>query len=138
MTDNIEKDNSIKTNMQYSKDDILQILKKENPLENNEEKYSQIILVVELKKIDNTFGIIKGEYFQGDKLENKFSIMLPLTTSSESIWRTLNIKESTFYGFTLDSRTMKLPERVMDIINRSFDGATIQDFIPGCGKRSEQ
>ena len=93
----------------------------------------------ELKKINSNLGIIKGEYYQDDKLENRGSLMLPLNFSDKNtIWTNLNVSETAFYGFTLDSREMKIPEKILAFFTRSFDGATIQDFIPfGGGKKIE-
>ena len=123
----------------FSKEEILTLLKEENPLLDGEEKYSQLILLLELKKIHSNLGIIKGEYYQDDKLENKGSLLLPLNSSdSNTIWT--NIKEggNCFYGFTLDSREMKIPEKIKSFFSRSFEGATIQDFIPFTGGKKTE
>ena len=50
-----------------SKKEILHFLKEENPLIEGNEKYSQLILVLETKKIQSNLGIIKGEYYQDGK-----------------------------------------------------------------------
>lgn len=121
-----------------SKNEILHFLKEENPLIEGNEKYSQLILVLETKKIRSNLGIIKGEYYNDDKLEYRGSLLLPISFSNQNdIWEELKENESAFYGFTLDSREMKIPEKCMAFFNRSFEGATIQDFIPfGGGKRN--
>ena len=136
MDSEIERTGIIQT---HSKEEILELLKKENPLIQGSEKYSQLILILEFKKINSSLGIIKGEYYQDDKLENRGSLMLPLYFSGQNtIWTNLNENETAFYGFTLDSREMKIPEKILAFFSRSFDGATIQDFIPfGGGKNIE-
>jgi len=64
--------------------------------------------------------------------------MLPLYFSGQNtIWTNLNENETAFYGFTLDSREMKIPEKILSFFSRSFDGATIQDFIPFGGGKIE-
>lgn len=122
-----------------SKEEILKYLKEENPLIQGKEKYSQLILVLEIKKLRLNLGIIKGEYYQDEKLENKGSLLLPLNLSNQNnIWANLKEGESAFYGFTLDSREMKIPEKIMVFFNRSFEGATIQDFIPFSGGKKNE
>lgn len=122
-----------------SKEEILELLREENPLIQGDENYSQLIIVLETKKLRMNLGIIKGEYYQDGKLENRGSVLLPIDSSNKNtIWVNLKAGESAFYGFTLDSREMKIPEKIMDFLSRSFDGAMIQDFIPFVGgKRSE-
>jgi hypothetical protein len=122
-----------------SKEEIIELLKEENPLIQENEKYSQLILVLETKKLQSNLGIIKGEYYQDYKLEYRGSLLVPLNfIDQKSIWANLKESESAFYGFTLDSREMKIPEKIMAFFNRSFADATIQDFIPfGGGKRPE-
>ena len=122
----------------YSKEEILELLKEENPLIQEDENYSQLIVVLETKKLRINLGIIKGEYYKDGKLENRGSLLLPIDSSKKnSVWVNLKEGESAFYGFTIDSREMKIPEKIKDFFNRSFDGAIIQDFIPFGGKRIE-
>jgi len=118
----------------HSKEEIIEILKSENPIIQGSEKYSQLILVLEIKKLNSNLGIIKGEYYQDNKLENRGSLMLPLHFSNQNtIWANINEGETAFYGFTLDSREMKIPEKILAFFSRSFDGATLQEFIPFVG-----
>jgi len=117
------------------KEDVLKILKEENmPFE--DQKYNQLILLLEFKKIEKNVGIIKGEYYQKDKLEYRGSLLLPLTNkneASQSIFDSLDINESRFFGFTLDSREPNLSEKAINFFKRSFEDATIQNFIPFVG-----
>lgn len=139
MNDEIDiSDDNTEIVQKLSKNEILHFLKEENPLIEGNEKYSQLILVLETKKIQSNLGIIKGEYYNDDKLEYRGSLLLPISFSDQNnIWDELKENESTFYGFTLDSREMKIPEKCMAFFSRSFEGATIQDFIPfGGGKRN--
>ncbi len=123
----------------YSKEEILELLKEENPLIQGDENYSQLIVVLETKKLRINLGIIKGEYYQDGKLENRGSLLLPIDSSnSNTIWVNLKEGEIAFYGFTLDSREMKIPEKIKDFFSRSFDGAIIQDFIPLVGRKQNE
>lgn len=123
----------------YSKKDILSLLKEENPLIKGKEKYSQLILVFETKKINYNLGILKGEYYQDGKLEFRGSLLLPLNSSDQnSVWTKLKDGESTFYGITLDSREMKITEKIMDFVSRSFEESTISDFIPFVGRGKKE
>ena len=123
----------------YSKEEILELLKEENPLIQEDENYSQLIVVLETKKLRINLGIIKGEYYMDGKLENRGSLLLPIDSSNKNtIWVNLKEGESAFYGFTLDSREMKIPEKIKDFFSRSFDGAIIQDFIPFVGRKQNE
>lgn len=139
MSEDIQNENDSFTSIpQLSKEEVLNILKDENPIAANKDKYSQLILIVETKKVKDNLGIIKGEYYVNGTLDYKGSSLFPLfNISNQSVWNQLKIGENAYYGFTFDSREMKIPEKVIGFFNRSFEGATIQDFIPGCGKRSE-
>ena len=124
----------------HSKEEIIEILKKENPPIEGKEKYAQLIIVVEFKKIHPDLGIIKGEYYEFDKLEYRGSLLLPLPRqiSPTDIWSVIEVGKSKFCGFTLDSREMKAHEKLFDFFKRSFEDATLQDFIPGTrGKANE-
>ena len=91
-------------------------------------------MVLEIKKINSNIGIIKGNYYRDDKLENRGSCLLPLDfVNQNDIWKNINEGETAFYGFTFDSREMKIPEKILAFFSRSFEGATIQEFIPFVG-----
>ncbi len=123
----------------HSKEVILELLKEENPLFQVDDDYSQLIVVLETKKLRINLGIIKGEYYQDGKLENRGSLLLPIDSSNKNtIWVNLKEGESAFYGFTLDSREMKIPEKIKDFFSRSFDRAIIQDFIPSAGRKQNE
>ena len=123
----------------YSKEEILKHLREENPLIQGKENYSQLIIVVETKKLRLNLGIIKGEFYQDGKLEYRGSLLLPIDSSiKNTVWANLKAGESAFYGFTLDLREMKIPEKIKDFFSRSFDGAVIQDFIPFIGGKKNE
>lgn len=127
----------------HSKDEFIKILKEESPPIEGEEKYAQIMVVVEIKKIRKDLGIIKGEYYESDKLEYRASFLVPLVPLSKqpsdkpSVWDDLNEGENKFYGFTFDSREMKVIEKIHAFFKRSLEGASIQDFIPGARRKEE-
>lgn len=122
------------------KNDVLRILKEENPPIEGKDNYAQLIVVIECKKTNTKSGIIKVEYYQGEKLEYRGSALLPLSSTSNqgNTWEDLKNNESSFFGFTLDSREPKVHEKVWEFVNRSFDGAVIQDFIPFSGGGSRK
>ncbi len=126
------KEEAVEVVQALKKSDVIKILKEENPPIEGKDDYSQLMIVVEFKKSEASIGLIKFDYYNGEKLENRGSLMLPLAQSStqDDVWTRLKEGQSSFFGFTLDSREAKIPEKVIDIINRSFDGAVIQDFIP--------
>ena len=138
-SENNDLEPSDKIVTKHSKEEIIELLKEENPIIQGQENYSQLMLVFEAKKLHSNLGVIKGEYYQNDKLENRGSLLLPLySTNQNTIWTNLKEGETAFYGFTFESREMKVHEKVAAFFSRSLEGATIQDFIPfGGGKKSE-
>ncbi len=87
----------------------------------------------------SNLGLIKGEYYQDGKLEYRGSLLLPLSSSDKNtIWTKIKEGESAFYGFTLDSREMKITEKINDFISRSFEESTIPDFIPFAGRGKKE
>ena len=124
----------------HSKEEIIKILKDENPSIEGKEKYAQLIIVVELKKIQPDLGIIKGEYYDSDVLEYRGSLLVPLSQlmPQPSVWGDIEEGKSKFYGFTLDEREMKAHEKFLDFLRRSFEDATLQDFIPFAGGRTKE
>jgi len=114
-----------------SKDEIIEILKEENPI--IEKGYSQVMLIFELKKIKDRIGIIKGEMYSNDMLEYRGSLLIPLNNmdaNQQSHWNSIETGQSMCYGFTLDSRDMCFTEKIGDFVSRSFAEGRIQDFIP--------
>lgn len=114
-----------------SKDEIIAILKEENPI--IEKGYSQVMLIFELKKINGGIGIIKGEMYTNDLLEYRGSLLIPLNnmdTNQQSHWNSIETGQSMCYGFTLDSREMCFTEKIADFVSRSFTEGKIQEFIP--------
>jgi len=124
----------------HSKEEIIKILKEENPPIKGVEKYTQIMGVFEFRKVQKDLGIIKGEYYESDKPEYRGSLLVPLSkrpSDQPSIWDDLNEGKNKFYGFTLDSREMKVHEKFSAFLKRSFEDATIQDFIPFVGRKEK-
>jgi len=125
----------------HSKDEIIKILREENPPIKSKEKYNPLMLILELKKISSSIGIIKGEYYDGDNLEYRGSLLIPLGQPNQSKpteFDNIEIGKNKFYGFTLDSREKKLGEKVGDFFRRSFEDSTIQDFIPFAPRRRNE
>ena len=117
-----------------TKEEIIKILREENPPIDNKQKYKQLIFVLELKKIKDSIGILKGEYYEDDVLGYRGSLLIPLgkpNPNQQNHFDEMNTGENRFYGFTLDSRESKFPEQFVGFFKRSFQGTSIQDFIPG-------
>jgi len=121
-----------------TKGEVLQVLKRENPPINAKEKYSQLFVVVELKRISRSLGMIQGEYHQDGKLEYRGSLMVPINDLGQpSCWTKLEENQSISYGLSLDSREQKVHEKILGFFKNSFDNAQIQDFIPGLCRKAE-
>lgn len=124
----------------FSKDEIIKILEEENPPIENGQNYNQLMLIWELKKIKENIGLLKGEVYMTNKLEYRGSLLIPLGMSNQkqaTHFDEMKEGEYKFYGFTLDSREPKLPEKVINFIKRSFEDSTIQDFIPFVGSKNK-
>ncbi len=125
----------------HSKEKIIKILKKENPEIKGKDKYSELIIVLEVKRLNEETGILKGEYYDSDKLEFRGSPLLPIVDTDQSgkpsIWNGLKPNKSKFFGFTLDSKEAKAHEKIFDFFRRSFEDSTIQDFIPFASRKQK-
>ena len=116
-----------------TKEEIMQILKEENPPVGEINQYNQLFLIIEFKKINERIGIIKGELYGNEQLEYRGSILLPLfktEADQQSTWNSIEVGKSIFYGMSFDTRELGLTEKVGDFIGRSFEEGKIQDFIP--------
>ena len=124
-----------------TKRELIKILKEENPPIKNGQKYRQIILILELKKVKKDLGIIKGEYYYGRFLEYRGSVLIPLgkpDPDKKIVFDDIKKGKSILYGVTIDTRKEKIPEQIFKFFKRSFQDASIQDFIPGLrGKNTE-
>ena len=121
-----------------TKEEIIQILKEENPPVDEINHYNQLFLIVEFKKINERIGIIKGEIFGNEQLEYRGSILLPLLkteANQQSNWNSIEVGKSIFYGMSFDARELGLTEKVGDFIGRSLEEGKVQDFIPFLGIR---
>jgi hypothetical protein len=121
-----------------TKNDIMQILKEENPPVDESKRYNQLFLIIEFKKISEKIGIIKGELYGNGQLEYRGSILIPLlrvVVDQQSIWNSIEAGKSIFYGISFDTRELGLTEKVSDFFGRSIEEGKIQDFIPFLGFR---
>lgn len=116
----------------------MQILKEENPPVDETNRYNQLFLIVEFKKINEKIGIIKGELYGNGQLEYRGSILIPLLmaeANQQSNWNTIDVGKSIFYGMSFDTRELCLTEKVSDFSGRSIEEGKIQDFIPFLGTK---
>jgi len=93
-----------------TKKEILEILNQENAPIDSEHIYSQLILILEIKKIKQNLGILKGEYYNGDKLEYRGSLLIPLDKpkfDQPNHFDEIKVGEYKFFGFTLDSQRLQ-------------------------------
>jgi hypothetical protein len=109
-----------------TKEEILRILKEENPkLEGN---YTQYILLIEYKKLDNELGIVKGELYKNDTIEYRAS-WLKINPRGDD-WDELNPGESKFHGVTFDTREEGFTELIGGFFKRTLKEGKLQDLIP--------
>jgi hypothetical protein len=132
-------DASTGTILYPSKEEIIQILREENPPIDRENKFNQLFLIVEFKKINSRIGIIKGELYINDILDYRGSFLVPLINDSintQNQWNSMEIGASIYYGLSFDSRELCLAEKIGEFFHRSFEEGRIQDFIPFIGMKS--
>lgn len=119
-----------------SKEDIIQILREENPPVDGEDKFNQFFLIVEFKKINARIGIIKGELYNNDQLDYRGSLLVPLShdnANQKDQWNLIEIGKSVYYGLSFDARELCLTEKIGEFVSRSIQDGKIQDFIPFIG-----
>lgn len=96
------------------------------------EGFNHYILVIEAKKFSEKYAIYKGEFYDSGDLKYRGSITLSIS-KKDSIFESLEVGESKFLGFTLDSREETAREVFIDFLKRSLKENTLRDFIPLTG-----
>lgn len=126
-----------------TKEEIIAILKAENPPIVSDKKYSQLFVILEFKKVSTSIGIIKGELYNNDEITYRGSFLMPLSNelsngdgeeNKSSVWKSLELGHSTFYGFSLDARELSITEKLGQMVSRSIEEGKIQEFIPSIFK----
>ena len=122
-----------------SKEEIIQILREENPPVDGEDRFNQLFLIIEFKKINARIGIIKGELYNNDQLDYRGSLLIPLSqdnVNQKNQWDSIEIGKSVYYGLSFDARELCLTEKIGEFFNRSIEEGRIEDFIPFTGLKS--
>jgi len=109
-----------------TKEDVLRILKEENP--QIDKNYTQYMLIIEYKRLNENTGIIKGELYKNDVIELRGSILIPNPIGDP--WENLKPGESQFRGFTLDTKEESFGELIAGFFKRTLKEGKLQDFIP--------
>ncbi|WP_321504308.1 hypothetical protein [uncultured Methanoregula sp.] len=135
-----DKSNNLPSHPQnHSKKEIIAILREENPPIDGDDRFSQLFLIVEYKKINANMGIIKGELYNNDQLDYRGSLLIPILNNTpdqpNNNWASLEIGKSMFYGISFDARELCLTERIGEFIHRSIDEGKLQDFLPFTGSK---
>jgi len=111
---------------------VLELL--ENERERAEgEKLEEHNVVVEFKKIEGGYGVIKGFVYRREKdswkLVFRGALLLPINPE-EGIWKDLKEGESKYWGIVFDTESKTLGELIKDFIARSLKEGKLQDFVP--------
>ena len=128
--DELENSTSI---IHPSKEEIIKILRDENPPIEGEDRFNQLFLIIEFKKINAHIGIIKGEFYDNDHLDYRGSLLVPLSqgnSNQKNQWDSIEIGRSVYYGIAFDARELCFTEKIREFFNRSIEEGRIQDFIP--------
>ena len=121
-----------------TKNELIQILREENPPVDDDNRFNQLFLIVEYKKINLRIGIIKGELYNNDQLDYRGSLLLPLMrsdTDQKNQWDSIEIGKSVYYGLSFDARELCITEKIGEFLHRSIDEGKLQDFIPFTGAK---
>lgn len=116
-----------------TKKELIKILKKEQQGLKN---YAGIIIVLEQKRISEELGILKAEYYDGNKIEYTGGITVSLGKSGESEpsnnispWDKLKPGQSEYIGIYLQARGKSVAEKIGQFIKRSIEESKLQDVI---------
>jgi hypothetical protein len=121
-----------------TKNEIIQILMEENPPVDGDNRFNQLFLIVEFKKINPRVGIIKGELYNNDQLDYRGSLLIPLMkndTDQKNQWDSIEVGNSVYYGVSFDARELCMTEKIGEFLHRSIDEGKLQDFIPFIGSK---
>lgn len=121
-----------------TKNEIIQILMEENPPVDGDNRFNQLFLIVEFKKINPRVGIIKGELYNNDQLDYRGSLLIPLMkndTDQKNQWDSIEVGNSVYYGVSFDARELCMTEKIGEFLHRSIDEGKLQDFIPFIGAK---
>lgn len=121
-----------------TKNEIIQILMEENPPVDGDNRFNQLFLIVEFKKINLGVGIIKGELYNNDQLDYRGSLLIPLMkndTDQKNQWDSIEVGNSVYYGVSFDARELCMTEKIGEFLHRSIDEGKLQDFIPFIGSK---
>ncbi len=128
------------TGPQQSKEEVLDLIRKENPPISEDKKYKKIILLLEIKKASPKYLLIRGEYYEKDKIESAGSMVVPITQANQRATETtssLQDGQSIFFGFSLDSKVLGFTHVLKMFVKRSFETSSILDFLPW-GKKGKE
>lgn len=99
--------------------------------------FKDALLVVELELLQDTTGIIRGEFIEEGEKEATGSVVVPLKGDEKpDAWKNMEIEEQKAYGFLLNSRKETWSEKFANFFQRSVDDGQLQDFVPGTGLSS--
>jgi hypothetical protein len=111
-----------------TKQDLLNAIAREGKVKG---KHDKTVIIVELKKVSSILGMIKGEMYKNKKIDLAGSLFFPLEKSEKpSVWDTIKVKQSKFYGLRVDARKPSIYEVLKDFMGRTFKEGKLQDFVP--------
>lgn len=125
---------------QQSKEEVLDLIRKENPPISEDKKYKKVILLLEIKKANPKYLLIRGEYYEKDKIESAGSMVVPITQANQRATESTNSLQegqSIFFGFSLDSKILGFTHVLKMFVKRSFENSSILDFLPWGGKANK-
>jgi len=116
-----------------TKKELIKILKKEQETFKN---YAGMIIMVEQKRVSEEMGILKFEYYEGNKIEYTGGITVSLgkpvespPSKNTSPWDKLKPGQSDYIGFYLQARGKSFAEKIGQFIKRSIEESKLQDLI---------
>ncbi len=112
------------------KKELLRLLKKERP---KIKKFNYNVFVIEVKKVADTNGMLKFEWYFNDELNSTGSFIMPLESDLEKQapeWQKLKVGENEYYALTFDMKAKSIAKIIGGFFKRSLEEGKFQDLLP--------
>ena len=92
--------------------------------------YKDAMAVFELELLEESTGIIRGEFIEEGVKQASGSLVIPLNEDRPEMWQGMEKGEKKSYGFLLNSKKATWSEKLGEFFDRSITEGKIQDFAP--------
>lgn len=112
------------------KRELLKTIEKERPKTRG--KMINNVVVIEQKKINDTLGMLRFEYYVNDEMEAAGSFAFPLIESNDPSdrWQKITPGQSEYFAVSVDIKAKSFSKLLGDFFRRSLQEGKIQDILP--------